>query len=118
MALRKQCGRGEQVHLFALDFRDAFYMRPLRRDERRYFTAYHQGRWYVWERVAQGSLNGPNVFGRLSALTGRMTQALMSSTGARLQIYTDDLCTVLKGDLKTVRRNVTIMVLFWLALGW
>ena len=117
MALRKQCRRREDVYLFVLDFRDAFYMLPLLPSERRYFTAYHAGRWYVWGRVAQGSLNGPNAFGRLSALTGRMTQAMMSFTQARLQIYTDDPCTVLKGSLVEVKRYIAVMTLFWLALG-
>ena len=118
MALRKACREGESVYLFVLDFKDALYMLPLLSDERRYFTAYHQGRWYVWERVAQGSLNGPNAFGRLSALTGRMTQGLMSSTGARVQIYTDDPCTVMKGSESEVKRHIAAMTLFWLVLGW
>ena len=93
-------------------------MPPLLEPERRYYTAYHQGRWYVWTRVAQGSLNGPNAFGRLSALSGRMTQAMMESTQARLQIYTDDPCTVLKGTSRQVRQQIAVMALFWLALGW
>ena len=73
MALRKNCKSHEEVFLFVLDFKDAFYMLPLLDDEYRYFTAFHDGKWYVWQRVAQGSLSGPNAFGRLSALTGRMT---------------------------------------------
>ena len=102
MALKKQCWGDEKVFLFVLGFRDAFYMLPLLRPGRRYFTAYHEGKWYVWDRAAQGWLNGPNAFGRLSAWTGRMTQAMMSSTQARLQIYTVDPCTVTKGSLVEV----------------
>ena len=72
----------------------------------------------MWTRVAQGSLNGPNAFGRLSALTGRMTQALMESTQARMQIYTDDPCAVLKGTHRQIKQHIAVMALFGLALGW
>ena len=54
MALRKTCKQHEEVILFVLDFKHAFYMLPLLDYERRYFTAHHRGRWYVWSRVARG----------------------------------------------------------------
>ena len=46
MALKKQCAEDEYIYLFVLDFRDAFYMRPLLPKERRFFTAVYNGRWY------------------------------------------------------------------------
>ena len=118
MALRKACKKHEEVFSFVLDFKDAFYMLPLLSHERRYFTAYHRGRRYVWSTVAQGSLNGPNASGRLSALTGRMTQAMIESTGARVQIYTDDPCSVLRGSRCNLRKQIAAMTLSWLCLGW
>ena len=54
MALRKACCEGESVYLFVLEFKDAFYMLPLLSDERRYFTAYHQG----WGMCGSGWLRG------------------------------------------------------------
>ena len=48
MALRKNCKSHEEVFLFLLDFKDAFYMLPLLDEEYRYFTAFHDGKWYVW----------------------------------------------------------------------
>ena len=102
MALGQTCNHGEKVKLFVLDFRDAFYMLPLLAAEQKYIIAYINGKWYIWTRVAQGSLNGPNAFGRLSALTGRMTRAMMSSTRS----------------LVDVKRYIAVMTLLWLALGW
>ena len=37
---------------------------------------------------------------------------------ARLQVYTDDPCTVLRGSERSVKRYIAIMALFWMALGW
>ena len=118
MALRKGCKRGEKIALFVLDFRDAFYMLPLLASERKYFTAFRDGKWYVWERIAQGSVNGPNAFGRRSALTGRITQGFVHEASARTQICTDDPCTVLRGTDRDIRHTITCMVMLWLSLGW
>ena len=68
--------------------------------------------------MAQGSLNGPNTFGRLSALTGRITQGFAHDAAARTQIYTDDPCTVLKGTDREIKHTITRMVILWLAMGW
>ena len=118
MALKKVCGDSEEVLLFVLDFKDAFYMLPLLDRERQYFSAYHDGAWYVWERVAQGSVNGPNAFGRLSALVGRLSQSLFGDSEARINIYTDDPCTVLRGSRREIRSNITMLTLLWRVLGW
>ena len=63
------CGDGEEVEFFICDSKDAFYMLPVLEQERKYFTTAFAGDIYIWDRVAQGSVNGPNAFGRLSALT-------------------------------------------------
>ena len=68
---------GEGVELMVCDFTDAFYMVPLAGDEQRYYAAMYDNEVYVWGRVAQGSLNGPNIFGRLSALVGRLSQSFL-----------------------------------------
>ena len=72
----------------------------------------------MWARVAQGSVNGPNVFGRLSALAARMTQALVSTSEARLQQYIDDPCTTITGTEKRRKIIVALFLLFWRVLGW
>ena len=83
-----------------------------------YFVARVRGVFYLWYRIAQGSLNGPGVFGRLSALTGRMSQSLYPAEIMQLQIYTDDPCAVLRGSKRKTRRMAVILSLFWRALGW
>ena len=73
--LKRRARRGEVIELFVLDVADAFYMDPLLPAERKYFVAHFAGEFYTWQRIAQGSLNGPGVCGRLSAVTGRMAQS-------------------------------------------
>ena len=118
MELKRRATKGEGIELLVLDFRDAFYMLPLLPEERKYFVAHFRGSFYLWERIAQGSLNGPGVFGRLSALTGRMTQSLFPSEYMQLQIYTDDPCAVMRGTPKQTKRMAVVLSLFWRALGW
>ena len=50
MALRRQCCQGEQVYLFVLEFRCAFYMLPLCSYGRRYATAYDGTSGSEWPR--------------------------------------------------------------------
>ena len=65
---------------------------PIPPAERHYYTTTHKGEVYVWWRVAMGSVDGPNVYGRLAALTGRMGQSPQGVTVMRNQVYTDDPC--------------------------
>ena len=118
LALANQLTSGEELSLLVCDFTDAFYMVPLGIDEQRYFSAYHRGRWYVWTRVAQGSLNGPNIFGRLSALVGRLSQSCFHPHELRLHIYADDPCAVLRGTQNKRDRMTAILLWIWLALGF
>ena len=61
------------ITFYVCDFSDAFFAVPLNPAERRYFA---EGKVYVWNRVTQGSLDGPTLYGRLAALVGRLTQSL------------------------------------------
>ena len=93
-------------------------MLPLGFDEQPYFSAAYRGKVYVWGRVAQGSLNGPNIFGRLSALTGRITQGCFSPADLRLQIYADDPCAVVRGSMANRRRMVATVLMLWRCMGY
>ena len=73
----------ENIYYFVCDFQDAFYKIPLLPDERRYFAVLYKGKIYIWLRVGQGSLNGPTLFGRLSALAGQFSQSLFSPMYSR-----------------------------------
>ena len=63
LAMWAKATEGEDIRLLVLDFQDAFYQLPLIPGERRYFCAKYKVECYLWARVAQGSVNGPPVFG-------------------------------------------------------
>ena len=109
---------GHTLDFMVLDFRDAFYMLPLAHAEQRYFSAFYKGRFYVWQRVAQGSLNGPNTFGRLSAAVGRMTAGLLQDHEARLQLYVDDPLLALYAAPRRKRIIIASVVMLWLMMGF
>ena len=92
-----------------------FYQVPLRLAEQRYFAFWHKASIHVYTRIAQGSLDGPSLYGRLSAFVGR---SLVSPAEARLQIYIDDpILTIL---VITERANllICIVTMAWLIMGF
>ena len=76
---------------------DAFFQVPLNPSERYCFVAKFKDELIVWRRVAQGSKNGPQEWGRVSALVGRLAQSLFSVDELDLQIYTDDPVATMVG---------------------
>ena len=113
--LINSCRRAKGIELLVLDFADAFYMLPLVDSEKRYFVAHFNGLFYQWDRIAQGSLNRPTAFGRLSALTARMTQSLYLDSELQLLVYTDDPCAAIRGTPRRIRLMATVLALFWRA---
>lgn len=109
---------GEDVEWMVLDFVDAFWLIPLLTVEQRFYVARYRGQYLVFLRVVQGSRNGPQVWGRIAALTGRMSQSLFSSDELRLQIYVDDPCAAIKGRPAQRRRLKAVLIVFWLLLGF
>ena len=94
-----------------LDFADAFYMLPLVHSEKRYFVAYFNGFFYLWVRIAQGSLYGATAFGRLSALTARITQSLCPESELQLLVYTNDPCAALRCAQRRIKAMATVLAL-------
>ena len=80
---------GEELEFMVADFKDAFFILPLRPEERRFFVVQHRGRYYVFTRSTQGSRCAPLTWARLAALVARLTQATLGHK-ARLSIYVDD----------------------------
>ena len=112
-------GPNDDVDLLICDFSDAFYMIPLGADEQCFYVAAYHGKFYVWTRVVQGSVNGPNLFGRLSALVGSFSQACFSvGDEARIQIYADDPCAVIRGTEQRRKRIMATLLMLWLLLGF
>ena len=96
-----------------LDFVDAFFRVPLSPDERQYFVIKYGDKFLRWNRIAQGSVNGPQLFGRLAALIGRLTQRTLDDSRSRLHIYLDDPIIAMRGSRKEVEIEVTLAVLMW-----
>ena len=47
-----------------------------------------------------------------------MGQGLTDSTELRTQLYVDDPCSTVRGTAERSDRLVTILIIFWLVLGW
>ena len=104
---------GQEVSFMVLDFVDAFYRAPLHPDERHYYVVSYGGKFLRWNRIAQGSTNGPQLFGRFAALVGRLTQSVVPSSSGRLHIFIDDPILTLKGTPEVNDRNATKAILIW-----
>ena len=108
----------ELIIMMVLDFANAFFLVPLKKEDHKYFVAAFRGSFHTWLRVAQGSKNGPQTFGRASALATRMTQSLAPTSAIRQQTYTDDPWVALKGTKDYIDSATATIILTWLALGF
>ena len=108
----------ELIEYFVLDFTDVFFKLPLNVAEWPYFAARDKDTWMHWTRVAQGSRNGPQLFGRLSASVGLVTQGALVPQKARLRIFTDDPIATLKGTREETYRYKSRMIMLWRAPGF
>jgi hypothetical protein len=117
----------ETLEYLVLDFVDAFWQIPLAQLEKRYFVGQHRNCYYVFNRTAQGSRNGPFAWGSLAALGARLTQSLFISGQARrgrkayslrMQVYVDDPLSTLRGTPSQNKRNKVVLIVSWLLMGF
>ena len=80
--------------------------------------AEYRGQFFVWRRVAQGCVNGPQAWGRISALVSRLVQSMSSDGELELQTYTDDPIATTCADEATTKSYHCIIILIWRALGF
>ena len=90
---------------------------PLHPDERSYFCVVFEGRFLVWNRVAQGSKNGPQAWGRLSAMITRLAQSVFEPGDMDLATHTDDPIAAVLGNEAETNRLVTILIWAWRCMG-
>ena len=116
---REAVGQGEDTSIwyFVCDVTDALYKIPLLEADHKYFLLSFKGEYYIWQRLAQGSLNGPALFGRLSALLGRMTQGLISYRHATAQCSVDDPLLAIRASEEEAQHIICRVIIFWLSLG-
>ena len=81
-------------------------------------TFQYKGEICVYKRVAQGPLDGPSLYGRVSAVVGRCTQSLLDSDEARTQIYTDDPIISILATRERAKYLMALVTMAWLALGF
>eukprot|EP00971_Amphidinium_carterae_P120385 2385216-Amphidinium_carterae.2 len=80
----EQSAPGEKLQWFSIDIANAFYLIPMRREERRHLAIAFKGRWMNFRVTAMGSRNGPAAWGGPACALARMTQAILWCRRARL----------------------------------
>ena len=110
------------VGAFVLDFSEAFWQIPIHPLERRFFCASTkidgQRKYIAFNRVAQGSANGPNLWGRVAALIMRLSQALFHPTVLNLLCYVDDPVAAMRGTDEDRMVYAAMLILVWEAVGF
>ena len=108
----------EQIELAEADFVDAYQTIGVHPDDQRHrVIAVFDGSYYVMCSVAFGGAGSPLILGRAAAFLGRSGQVSFSPSQARLEVSADDPLAVLEGTQPQRTRNLTVLVLWWLALG-
>lgn len=126
LALMGDCRGDETVTFLIADIVDAFWLIPLKKCERRFFTARLKGVYYSFERTAQGSRSAPLTFAAIIALASRRIQSILSTARhggmhteeARLQTYVDDPIFSIRGDEERRTRVAAIVLVAWSLMGF
>ena len=110
---------GVTSEFMVLDFSNAFFIVPLRREERKYFVIQFRSKFYVFKVMAQGASASPLCWGRVAALIARLTQAMfVAHDEMSLQVFVDDPCAVVSGSRIARDTIITTIILVWRALGF
>jgi len=112
-----EAGENDTMLFGVLDFTDAFWMIPLHKSERRFFTTKVGQTFYVFLKTAQGSRGAPLTWSRFGALVARLMQGVFKPRRGRINLYVDDSLLILVNTLWNCRRDFAMVVLLWLALG-
>ena len=126
LALMGDCRGDETVTFLIADIVDAFWLIPLKKCERRFFTARLRGVYYSFERTAQGSRSAPLTFAAIIALASRWVQSILSTARyggmhteeARLQTYVDDPIFSIRGDEERRTRVAAVVLVAWSLMGF
>ena len=107
----------ECISLVTLDFADAFKHLHVRDSEKRFLCGEILDGFFNFNTVLFGIRSGPLVWARMAALISRFSQALMRPHTARLQVFVDDPLVALCGNESEQRRELAILLWWWLACG-
>ncbi len=100
-----------------LDVVDAFWTLGLRPRERRFFVGKLRGRYYVYNRLAQGSRGAPLSWCRFFALVIRLTAALFRKDELTAEGHVDEPIFTIAGSLSQRTRAKALIVLVWRVLN-
>ena len=107
----------ELLEFLIADFKDAFFIIPNKKSERKWFAVMYRGEVYIFLRTTQGSRGAPLTWARFIALIARLTQSVIDTTSTRINTYVDDpiiaaLAPSAEKDLK-----FAMILIIWSTLG-
>eukprot|EP00435_Cladocopium_sp_Y103_P049753 s2113_g15.t1 len=105
-----------EVTMLIADITDAFWLIPLRKCERKYFTAMLRGHFYSFNRTAQGSRGAPLTFAAIIATAARWVAS--ADHDMHLQVYVDDPIAILQGSERHRQRMACLVVVMWSLMGF
>eukprot|EP00971_Amphidinium_carterae_P197343 3917092-Amphidinium_carterae.1 len=105
-----------EPEMLVMDFADAFWHLPVHPRERKFLSTKVADRYFIFDRVPQGSRAGPLVWARFAAILMRASQAMLGSE-AFLNCYVDDPLVLLGSNSISNRRNIALLILLWRACG-
>jgi len=108
---------GFLLQIGVLDFADAFWLIPLHRRERRFFTTRIGRRFFAFLKTAQGSRGAPLTWSRFGALLARLIQSVIGAHRGRLELYVDDTFLAFYNTASGGRADFATVVYLWTALG-
>ena len=104
------------LEFLVADFRDAFFIVPNKRSERRFFAVSYKGEILVFLKTTQGSRGAPLTWARIIALVMRLTQSVVGHETCRISTYVDDPLTVATGTEAQRHRTFATILLIWSCL--
>eukprot|EP00435_Cladocopium_sp_Y103_P033053 s1409_g8.t1 len=126
LAMQADLRPGEVIEFLVADIVDAFWLVPLKREERRFFCAKLGSWYYCFLRTAQGSRAAPLTFAAIISVASRFVQSVVSTPlhvgqrteEARVQTYVDDPLFSIRGSPDRVRLLATIIMVAWTIMGF
>jgi hypothetical protein len=104
------------LEFLVADFRDAFFLIPNKRSERRFFVVQYRGEILVFLKTTQGSRGAPLTWARVIALVMRLTQAVVGIDSCRISTYVDDPLSIAIGSPAQRRRTFATILVVWSCL--
>lgn len=110
----------DEIELFVCDISDAFWLIPLHPEERKYFVAKLHGKYFVFQRTAQGPRSAPLTWAAIAAVVARLAQSFFLGRRhrGRLQVYVDDPLFSIRGTRSQRRRAAAKFMIVLAVLGF